>query len=303
MAGPTRGAARGARWRRTSRGWYVPADVDASPVEQRILEQSVRLPAVGALTGWAALRWRGAHYFTGLGHGVELPVPFALGCADVGHDAAVRVSRERFWPHEIEVVDGIPCAVAVRALFDQMRWEAGLRAAVVAVDMTVAAGILTVADLREYLSLRNGWTGVPRAREAAALASADSRSPQESRMRLVWVLDAHLPVPRCNKPVFDLAGRLLGYPDLFDPVAGLVGEYDGQDHLLMDRRQGDVEREQRFRDHGLEYFCLVRGDLADRARVVQRMLGARRRARFLPEDRRPWTLTPPAWWQPPIVRG
>lgn len=267
-------------------------------MEQRILEQSVRLPAVGAVTGWAALRWRGAHYFTGSDGGTEQPVPFALGCLDIGRDPGIRVSRERFWPHEIEVVDGVPCALASRALFDQMRWESGLRRAVVDVDMTVAAGILTMAELTAYVQLRNGWTGVPRVREALALSTADSRSPQESRMRLVWVLDAHLPAPLCNKPVFDLAGRLLGYPDLFDPVAGLVGEYDGQDHLLSDRRRADTEREERFRDHGLEYFCLVRGELGDRARVVRRMLSARSRARFLAADRRSWTLDPPPWWRP-----
>ena len=49
-------------------------------------------------------------------------------------------------------------------------------------------------------------------------------------MRLVWVMDAGLPTPLCNEPVFSLDGQLLGYPDLFDPEAGSVGEYDGADH-------------------------------------------------------------------------
>ena len=46
-------------------------------------------------------------------------------------------------------------------------------------------------------------------------------------MRLVWRLDAGCPWPLCNAPVFDLAGELLGVPDLIDPVHGVYGEYDG----------------------------------------------------------------------------
>jgi hypothetical protein len=278
----------------------VPANVDGRCVEQRILEQSVRLPPGGALTAWAALRWQGAHYFDGLERSTrrELPVPLVLGgWLDIGRDQRVAVSRERFWWHEITLVAGVPCAIPERALFDEMRRSTSLRSAVVTVDMTVAAGLTSLQAMSEYVAGRNGWTGVPGARKALLLATADCRSPQESRMRLIWMLDAALPEPRCNRPVFDLQGHLLGYPDLFDPVAGVVGEYDGADHTERDRRRSDAAREEVFRDHDLEYFELVRGDLASTATVVKRMLGARRRAKFLPSGRRQWTLDPPPWWR------
>ena len=116
-------------------------------------------------------------------------------------------------------------------------------------------------------------------------------------MRLVWVLDARLPVPLCNQPVFSLNGDLLGYPDLFDPVAGLVGEYDGADHLRDDRRSRDRTREERFRDHGLEYVAVVRGELNRVALVVRRLRAAYSRALFLPSDRCRWTLEEPAWFR------
>ena len=45
-------------------------------------------------------------------------------------------------------------------------------------------------------------------------------------MRLVWVLDAGLPAPLVNQHVGDERGRLLGKADIFDPVAGVFGEYD-----------------------------------------------------------------------------
>src|SRR5215207_7110100 len=74
--GPTRGAARGPRWRRTAEGLYVPAAVDDALVEQRIVEQGARLHG-GVVTGWAALRLLGGGYFDGLArHGrTRLPVP------------------------------------------------------------------------------------------------------------------------------------------------------------------------------------------------------------------------------------
>jgi very-short-patch-repair endonuclease len=96
--------------------------------------------------------------------------------------------------------------------------------------------------------------------------------------------------------VFGLDGSLLGVPDLFDECAGVVGEYDGADHRRLDRRRTDSSREERLRDHGLEYFRVVEGEVADRARLAARMHAVRRRARFLPPDRRRWTLEEPAWY-------
>jgi hypothetical protein len=242
------------------------------------------------------LRWQGAAFFTGLDiEGKLRPVPLLLGPALVRGDERVAVTQEQIYPEEMLARGGIMCARADRALFDEVRsvsrWS--LREAVVAADMTSAAGLLTSDEFRDYVAARRSWTGVPRAREVAALTCDRSRSPQETRMRLVWVLDAGLPVPMLNCPLYDLDGRLLGVPDLFDPVAGVVGEYDGGDHRRPDRHRSDVARLQRFRDHGLECFVVVAGDLQDRELVRRRMLTTRERARFAPEGRRTWTLVPP----------
>jgi hypothetical protein len=300
LSGPTRASARGARWRRVATGWYVPSHVDETVVEQRILEQSVRVPDSGGLTAWAALRWRGAAYFDGTDQGGRgrMPIPLVIGgTGNLRPDPAVALSWEQFPPWEREVVAGVPSAIVGRALYDETRWSPTDRHAVVSVDMTVAAGLITPDAFRAYVESRPAWTGVYRARFAAVHAVAGSRSPQESWMRLVWVLDAGLPPPLCNEPVFSLNGELLGYPDLFDPVAGLVGEYDGKDHLADDRRSRDRTREERFRDHGLEYVAVVTGELAHPALVERRLRAAYRRAPFTPEVERRWTLEQPTWFR------
>jgi hypothetical protein len=297
--GPTKGAAAAAwRWRKVARGWYLPVEVDVEIVEQRILNEAMRLPAGSGLTAWASLRWRGAAYFDGRGAtGRErLAVPLLLGNRNLRTSVTTRLSKEQFPPWEHEVVAGLPCAVVERSLYDETRWSPSDRRAVVAVDMTAAAGLITVVGFREYVESRPAWTGVYRARFAADHAVDTSRSPQESLMRLVWTLDAGLPTPLCNMPVFSLNGALLGSPDLFDPVAGLVGEYDGKNHLAEDRRSRDRTREERFRDHGLEYVAVVRGELRHASLVAERLRAAYRRAAFASPDQRRWTLDEPAWY-------
>lgn len=300
VIGPTRVDARSTRWRGVARGWYVPAGVDGRVVEQRILEQSVRLPATGALTAWAALRWRGGAFFDGTDQGGRraLPVPLVIGgTGNLRPHPAVALSWEQFPPPEREVVAGVGCAVAERALFDEVRRRGFLRSAVAAVDMAVAAGLLTVAQFGHYVERRPAWTGVGLARGAVDLAVDDSWSPQETALRLVWMIDADLPVPLCTQPLFSPGGDLLGYPDLFDPVAGLVGEYDGADHLEDDRRHRDRVREERFRDHGLEYVAVVTGELANTGAVVRRLRSAYHRAPFTHPDKRRWTLDQPPWFR------
>ncbi len=298
-AGPTKKQARGPRWRQTSAGLYVPAAVDESVVEQRIYEQGHRIKRHGAVGGWAALRWYGAAYFDGTDRqGGLLPVPIVLAGRMLQADPRILIDQAHLAQTERAEVAGIRVTTVQRSLFDVMRKASGVREAVVAIDMTAAARLISVALMERYVLMRPSWIGVPLVRKALALASDDSRSPMETLMRLIWILDAMLATPVCNQPVFSLTGELLGYPDLLDVESGTVGEYDGEDHKRGERHRKDVEREERYRDHGLEYFTVVGGDIGDRAKVVRRMHHTRARARFEEPEQRRWTLTPPAGWKP-----
>ena len=298
VTGPTRKQARGRRFRRTSQGFYVPSEVDGSWPEQRILEASAVLPRFGGVTGWAALRWAGGAWFGGTTSGgtQPLPVTLATGYADVLSQPGIQVSQEGLGPAELIVLDGLRLTEHVRSLLFEMRYATSDREAVIHLDMAAYSDLVSLDEITAYALLHPGWTGIPRARKALALADENSWSPQETRMRLIWVLDAGLPPPLCNAPVFDRDGRHVGTPDLLDPEAGVVGEYDGALHLAGDQRVRDRRREEAFRGLGLEHFTMMSGDT--RAAMVDRMLATRGRARFLPEATRPWRLEPPAWWLP-----
>lgn len=294
--GPTPAQARGPYWRRTAHGLFVPRHVDGTVPEQRVAEAAALLGAVGAVTGWAALRLHGGNFFDGVDRDgrTPLPVPLCLGASSAHRTrSGVLLRRDRLDPDEIRFVHGIPVTAPERATFDAVRLARDVREAVVALDMAAAAEITSVERVRSYVDRRAGWKGVRRARRAIALADEASRSPNESRLRLIWQLDARFPRPLVNQPIWDRRGRLLGYADLLDPAAGVVGEYDGAEHRTALRHSADVDRESRMRDCGLELFRVTGPDLRDPDRVVDRMRAARARARWLPAPRRAWTMTAP----------
>ena len=278
----------------------MPSSVDAQLVEQRIVEAAARIRGYGAVTGWAALRWRGATFFDGAGPGGVgvRPVPIIVA-KKIHPDPRTAVYQDQLAPTEWSFVAGVPVATVQRALFDEVRRMAAVREGGNAIAMAAAARLISRLLFAMYVAQRSAWTGVPLARRAVALARDECWSPQEFRMLMVWLLDAGFPEPLCNREVYDLDGRLIGIPDLFDPVAGLVGEYQGEEHKDGQRHRDDVEREERFRDHGLEFFEVVGGDLPRRQLVVARMRSARARAKFLPPESCAWTLETPPWRTPP----
>jgi hypothetical protein len=211
---------------------------------QRVAEAVPLLPAGGAVTGWAALLLQHVAFLDGLGADGTTPRPVLLvtgpGMGRRGRPG-VRFLQDRL--EQVVLVRGVPCMRPRRALFDEMRLSRTLEDAVVAMDMVAAAEVMSISRMRRYVLDHGGWDGVPLVREALTWADEDSRSPQETRYRLVWQREAGLPRPKVNQPVFGPTGRLLGYPDLLDVETGLVGEYDGEDHRRARRHSSDVNRE------------------------------------------------------------
>ena len=269
----------------------MPADTPRS-IEQRILEQSVRAGPDGAVTGWAALRLHGAAYFDGAGRPVLL-----LSSRQLTATPDSTGSRRPLPPGITRRYD-VRCVPVEHALVDEVLDLRDDRDAAVAIDMTCAARLTSLRRLRARAEQEPRRRREPVLR-ALALAHEESASPAESRMRLVWMLDAGLPRPVCNRIVYGLDGTVLGKPDLLDPDLGVVGEYNGEEHRKRSRMRRDVEREEAFRRAGLESFAVVAGD--SDAVQVERMHDARRRARENPRPRL-WTLDPPPGaWRPGVL--
>jgi hypothetical protein len=296
LAGPTRGEARGPEWRTTSWGLFVPTAVEPA-VEQRIVEAAAVLRDGEAVTGWAALRWQRAAWFDGISASGPARDVALVVKRDRAAQPGFSVSQEFLHPDEIEVVDGVPITLAVRSVVYEMRYAAGLGDAIVALDMACYSDLVSLAEVAAYVARLRPVTGIQQARDALAAGEENSWSPQETRMRGVWTRRAGFPRPLCNAPVFTLDGRHVGTPDLVDPETGLVGLYNGSDHLSLVGAASDVKQEAAYRDLGLEPVTMLATDWMDQDGFVDRLHAAARR--LAAAGGRPgWTIDAPPWWTP-----
>ena len=292
--GPTPGQARGPRWRSPGPRFFTPADVPLTS-DQRIVEAVACLPAGAAATGWAALHWLGARWFTGVAaDGSPLPVPVAIGdrrCARAR--PGVTLSEDWLFPNDVVRVDGLPITVPLRSVTFAARTAPDDIAAVRVIDMAAYDDLVDLASLRAYADRLVGRQGRRRLERSLAVADENAWSPMEVVMRRTWATHRATRL-LCNAPVFDLAGHHLFTPDLFDPALGLAGEYDGADHADGARRRRDLMREELTRRAGVEIVTMMAGR-GETDRFRYRLDGAIARAARRTGPRA-WTLTQPAWW-------
>ncbi len=255
------------------------------------------LPAVGGVTGWAALRWGGGSWFRGTSaSGLPLDVCLATGGSGVRPQPGISVSAESLGPHELIEVDGVPLTVEVRSVAFEMRHASSVGDAVVIADMAAYDDLVSLAELRAFLESELPRSGIIQAREAVALARENAWSPQEVVTRLFWEVRLGLPPLLCNTPIFDVRGRHLLTPDLLDVEAGVVVDYNGELHLDPARRRADRDREGLLRGIGLEFVEVVARDLAEPMRLEARMAGARADGLAKASTGRRWTIEQPDGW-------
>lgn len=279
--GPTSDQTRGPRWRTPSHGLHVPVSVDLT-IEQRIIEAGARLVGPAMVTGWAALRLAGAAYFEGRARAVPVLLPHTSRIRAPG----VEVRRTRLPLPTSELRYGVPCAPPAVALVHELRLERDFRELVVMIEMALLARVVKWEEVREVLeSTRRMHT---RHFDALDLSTGECRSAPEVRMKLVWELDARFGRPLMNREVLDSYGKRVAVVDLIDVESGSYGEYDGEAHRGRARHRRDVERAEVLRDLGLEGYTIVAGDSV--AVQVKRMAAARKRAQWLPEEKRHWRV-------------
>jgi hypothetical protein len=242
-----------------------------------------------------ATRWFGGT----TADGTSLPVCLAVGGENIRSQPGVDVCAERLDPRDVIAVDDVRVTTAVRSACYEMRYARSVREAAVILSMAAYSDDVSVDEMAEYASRHSGWTGIPRCRAGIPLAEENCWSPMEVEQVHIWRIDAELPRPLCNQPIFDRdTGNHIGTPDLLDVEAGVVGQYHGSLHLEGSRYARDLVDEERYRTYGLECFTMVSADRANPGRMAERMLATRSRARWEAESRRRWTIEPPSWWTP-----
>lgn len=260
----------------------------------RIEDASTLLLEGTALAGWAAAYLLGASDLDGIApDGTMLPITICLQPqVQMCPRAGIVFVRSAFADDEVDVVSGIPVLGAIRTTFDLIRRAPDLSEAVAAVDAMLRQTLVDLDEVGDYVAEHTGWRGVRRARRAVALADSRSRSRAESRFRVAWAVDAGMPLPEVNVPVYSSShGTLLGIPDLLDIESGLVGEYDGAQHRTLEHHTADNAREEVLEQHGLAVVRVTSPDLAQfRRRTVHRLKQARERGLARDRRRDRWTL-------------
>jgi hypothetical protein len=198
-------------------------------------------------------------------------------------------------PDEVVVRHGMRCAVAPRAVFDEVRrvgavggddWDQ-----VAAVDMACAAQLTSIRRLARYRWTRYWYRDVRTLDRILPLCDEDAASPWEVGFRKVWTQGAGWEHPLCNRTVHDLeTGAVVGVPDLFDPQRGVAGEYAGGDHRRKDQHDSDLSRGAGLARVGIVVVEVTNTHLAQEGLVVDWLLEAEQRAALLP---RRWRLGDP----------
>lgn len=309
-----RGILQGKSWRRVARGFYVPRSagkvielsvkepgrqVERLSTAQRILDATPLLTDDAALGTWAAAYVLGVDWLDGRDpHTMEdLALDIVAPTLKRRSTKAVNYHCSGLPPSDTRIEDGVRVTSLLRTAFDGARWADSLEEAVVFVDSVVALSPLALPNFTAYVVRHGSWVGVNQALQAADAARQGVRSGWETRLRICWTLDAGLPEPLVNAPIFDRTGQLLGIADLFDPGSGFVAEFDGDQHRKTSQHRKDNIREEKFESANL---VVVRADKTDvrsaRLQLVARLRDGYQRGRLRDRRRDRWTLAQPEWW-------
>jgi very-short-patch-repair endonuclease len=230
--GVTRRQLRGRRYRPLGSGIYGWAGLEESQ-ELSLRAVARRLPRGAAFSGRTAA-WL---------HGLDLPPcdPIEVTIPDptgAGRRAGTRVCRAALSKDEIEPRHGLPTTTALRTVID-LGGRKTLVEGVVAADLALHAGLVTIAELETYVVEHRGSKGIARLRRVVRLAEPKAESAMETRLRVLLAL-ARLPRPEVQVSIHDSHGRFVGRPDMLYRDQRLAIEYDGGNHrerLVDDNRR------------------------------------------------------------------
>lgn len=148
---------------------------------------------------------------------------------------------DRYQPDEVVTIRGMRVTTPARTALD-LACRLPVDAAVAAIDALANATRLDLAEVHELARRYAGRRSMVRAREVLDLVDAGSESPQETRLRLLYVR-AGFPRPETQIPVRDEYGQLVAVLDMGWRDVGVGADYEGEHHRLTARRfNRDIRR-------------------------------------------------------------
>lgn len=254
-------------WTRMSRGQYAWAGLtqNARLTLRAVVE---RVPATYAFSGLTA------GWLLGLdvawGDPIEVTIDREV---PVRARAGVRLRRAALPQWDVINRHGFRTTSAMRTACD-LGGRRDLVESVVAVDMALHAGLVTLPQLATYTETHPGEKGIKRLRGAVRLADPRSESPMETRLRME-LIRARLPRPAVQAEIRDAAGDLIGRADLYYADRRLVIEYDGDNH--RDRLVADLRRQNALVNAGYHLLRFTVADMRTRGAVAAQVRLARAR--------------------------
>jgi hypothetical protein len=195
----------------------------------------------------------------------------------------IQTHAERIEEDEIALVAGIPVTSPARTALDLGCWYPTMTA-VAGIDSLARAIDVEAAHIERLAHRYTRRRGITRARQAIGLFDAGAQSPKESWLRVV-LIQAGLPRPQTQLPVFNEFGNAIAYLDMGWEDAKVAVEYDGEQHRTARRQYTwDVRRLEMLERMGWIVIRVVAGDRPDD--IVRRVRSAlARRSRNQPHAR------------------
>lgn len=142
--------------------------------------------------------------------------------------AGIVTRSERIADDEMCWVDGIPVTTVARTALDIGRFQPRDQA-IARLDALMRAAPFSIEEVLLLAKRYRGARGVKMLKEALPLVDGGAASPRETWLRLVYI-DAGLPKPTTQIPIFDVDGTLLRTVAMGWEKHKVLSEYDGDQH-------------------------------------------------------------------------
>ena len=208
--------------------WYQPVYPNVHSPRGQVLTLGDRTVGAwlwtkraGIVTGVAASALHGAEWVD-----ADVPIELIFDCTRPPRGIVTR--HERIADDEFIWSGQLPVATRARTAFDLGRFLPRDRA-IERLDSLMRAAPFSTEEVLMLAKRYRGARGVQCLKDALPLVDGGAASPRETALRLAFI-DAGLPRPTTQIPIYDRSGRLLRTVDMGWEDYMVAAEYDGDQH-------------------------------------------------------------------------